>query len=88
MSITTKITEAQGENKDVPGAATEDPVAKLKKVLSTVSSETAEDIADVQRTADALSTTWNRLAKHNTQKLAPVTDARAEKLLNGNGNGR
>ena len=88
MSITNKTTEAQGDNTDVPGVAAEDPVAKLKKVLSVVSSETAEDIADVRRTADALSTTWNRLAKHNTQKLAPVTDARAEKLLGGNGSGR
>jgi hypothetical protein len=62
----------------------EDPVETLKQVLTSVSLEAAGDVEDVLRTADALSTTWNRLANTGTQKLRPVSDARAEKLL-GNG---
>lgn len=66
----------------------EDPVAKMKQVLSAVSSETAGDVEDILRTTDALSTTWNRLANNGTQKLRPVSDARAEKLIGNGGNGR
>ena len=85
MSSNSKTPEpTPGTTPATQAAPGEDPVATLKQVLSTVSSEAAGDVEDVLRTADALSTTWNRLANGNTQKLRPVSDARAEKLI-GNG---
>lgn len=87
MSTNSKTPEMPEATTPAAGAV-EDPVAKLKRVLNTVSSEAAGDADDVQRTADALSTTWNRLANNNTQKLRPVSDARAERLINSGNGGR
>ncbi len=87
MSSNSKTPE-KPEAPTTAAGAVEDPVAKMKQVLSAVSSEAAGDADDVLRTADALSTTWNRLANNGTQKLRPVSDARAEKLIGGGSGGR
>lgn len=66
-----------------PGTpAAEDPIARMKAVMAKVAEGTAGEVNDVLRTADALSTTWNRMA-NPTQQVRPVSEPRAAKLLPG-----